>query len=134
VITEDDLDFLNSFEQCSLGSKCWNHSAHLRMGWLVLQQESTFDSALDRIRLGIKKFNSSNNSIGYHETITVAFARALDSRRFIDETWNDFSKRNSDLFEKNFLYAFYSPELLNSERARENFIDGDRQSLPLQRV
>ena len=34
------------------------------------------------------KFNSTQNSIGYHETITVAFARIIASRRNAGGTWN----------------------------------------------
>ncbi|PZM77149.1 MAG: hypothetical protein DKT66_28330 [Candidatus Melainabacteria bacterium] len=129
MITDDDKAFLNSFEQCSLGSKCWNHAAHIRMAWLVLQQESSFESALERIRQGIKRFNAVNNSIGYHETITVAFARLIDARRIPNQSWQTFFEKNSDLFEKNCLEKFYSPELLSS--ARDIFLEPDRSPLPL---
>jgi len=129
-ITEDDDNFLQSFEECSLGAKCWNHTAHLRMGWLVLEKSTSFEEALERIRNGIMRFNSSKNSIGYHETITVAFARLIDSRRKVNDDWTIFADRNSDLFEKNCLEKFYSPEVLSSEKARKIFIEPDRCALP----
>jgi len=129
MITDDDLQFLESFEQCSLASKCWNHAAHIRMAWLVLQQEGSFESALERIRQGIKRFNSANNSNGYHETITVAFARLIDARRIPNESWQMFFEKNNDLFEKNCLEKFYSPELLSS--AHDIYFEPDRSPLPL---
>ena len=129
MITDDDRQFLQSFEQCSLGAKCWNHTAHIRMGWLVLQQESSFELALERIRQGIKKFNSTNNSIGYHETITVAFARIIDARLAAEESWQMFAERNKDLFEKSFLEKFYSAASLGAQHARENFIEPDLSQL-----
>ena len=129
MITEDDRLFLESFEQCKLGATCWNHAAHIRMGWLVLQEETSFERALERIRQGIKRFNSTNNSIGYHETITVAFARIIDARRIPGESWLIFSTRNQDLFEKSCLEKFYSSTVLGSAQARENFIAPDRQPL-----
>jgi hypothetical protein len=131
MITDDDDKFLQSFEQCSLGAKCWNHAAHIRMGWLVIEKSDSFDEALDRIRVGIMRFNSTNNSIGYHETITVAFARLIDARRKTGDSWNHFSERNPELFEKSCLEKFYSPALLLSAEARTKFLSPDLCELPL---
>jgi len=129
MITEDDRQFLDSFEQCSLGAKCWTHAAHIRMGWLVLQQESSFELALERIRKGIQRFNSTTNSIGYHETITVAFARIIDARLVPGDSWQMFSERNKDLFEKGYLEKFYSTALIRSEQAKASFVEPDRDRL-----
>ena len=130
MITDDDKAFLQSFEECSLGAKCWTHAAHVRMGWLVLETSSSFDEAMNRIRNGIMRFNSSKNSIGYHETITVAFARLIDSRRLDGETLEAFVTRNPDLNEKDCLKRFYSQEILTSERARQQFVEPDLAPLP----
>lgn len=130
MISSDDKRFLESFEQCSLGAKCWTHEAHVRIGWLILTTSDTFDVALSRLRNGIMQFNASNNSIGYHETITVAFARIIDSRLQCDESWQEFSTRNLDLFDKACLGRHYSRELLASELAKSKFIDADLIALP----
>jgi hypothetical protein len=130
MITDDDKAFLLSFEECSLGAKCWTHAAHVRMGWLVLETSSSFDEALERIRTGIMRFNSSKNSIGYHETITIAFARLIESRRLNGESLEAFVARNPDLLEKDCLKRFYSPAILASEEARNRFIEPDLAALP----
>lgn len=130
MITDDDRAFLQSFEECSLGAKCWTHAAHVRMGWLVLETSSSFEEALERIRSGIMRFNSTKNSIGYHETITVAFARLIDSRRLTGETLEAFLARNPDLLDRNCLKQFYSKAILASEKARQNFIEPDITPLP----
>lgn len=130
MITDDDRAFLQSFEECSLGAKCWTHAAHVRMGWLVLETSSSFEEALERIRSGIMRFNSTKNSIGYHETITVAFARLIDSRRLTGETLEAFLARNPDLQDRNCLKQFYSQAILASEKARQNFIEPDITPLP----
>ncbi len=130
MITEDDKQFLESFEQCSLGGKCWTHAAHVRIGWIILETSNNFDEALTRLRSGIMKFNSTQNSIGYHETITVAFARIIASRRNAGGTWKIFSEVHTDLFQKNCLEEFYSAESLKSNEARKNFIEPDRAKLP----
>ncbi len=130
MISDDDLAFLDSFEQCSLGAKCWTHAAHVRMGWLVLETSPTFETALARIRNGIMRFNSSKNSIGYHETITVAFAQLIDSRRQTNESFEAFANRNPDLFQKDCLGRFYSADTLASETAKRTFIEPDLCALP----
>lgn len=131
MIMDDDRKFLESFEQCSLGAKCWTHAAHVRMGWLVLETSTSFDDALMRIRNGIMRFNSTKNSIGYHETITIAFARIIDSRREAGESFQVFSEKNKDLFEKTLLERFYSAAILRSEQARESFLEPDLEQLPI---
>lgn len=130
MITDADKAFLQSFEECSLGAKCWSHAAHVRMGWLVLEASSSFVEALERIRSGIMRFNSTKNSIGYHETITIAFARLIDSRRRPGETLEAFLARNPDLLEKDCLKRFYTPAILASEEARHRFVEPDLAALP----
>lgn len=131
MITDDDKAFLLSFEECSLGAKCWTHAAHVRVGWLILETSHSFEQALERLRTGILRFNSTNNSIGYHETITVAFARLIDTKRVSGDNWLAFSQRNSDLFDKDVLDRFYSRAVLSSNEAREIFIEPDLEELPL---
>jgi len=100
------------------------------MAWLVLETSASFDEALERIRNGIKRFNATKNSIGYHETITLAFARLIDSRRLAGETSEAFVARNRDLLQKDCLKRFYSPAVLASEEARHQFVEPDRAALP----
>jgi hypothetical protein len=133
---DDDENFLQMFEQCSLDGKCWTHTAHVRMAWLQMQRASSFDEALARIRTGIVSFNASVNGVGYHETITVAFARLIYDRRQSDsesKTWLDFLSRHGDLVSKEnpILHAYYSPEILSSDEARAKFVEPDRKPLPV---
>ncbi|MBX9770356.1 MAG: hypothetical protein K2X29_03240 [Candidatus Obscuribacterales bacterium] len=131
MITEDDKQFLNSFEQCSLGAKCWTHAAHIRMAWLVLETSQCFEDAVSRIKSGIQRFNSSNNSIGYHETITLAFAAIIDSRRKEGQGFSDFADENPDLFAKDYLNDFYDPAILKTEQAKNAFVEPNKKPLPI---
>lgn len=132
-MNEDDEKFLQSFEQCSLSGKCLTHAAHIRMAWLQMERSDSFAEALGRIRSGLMLFNSSVKTVAYHETITVAFARLIDSRRAAEKHkhWQDFLDKNSDLLAKDCLNAFYSPEILSSPEAIVSFIEPDRAPLPL---
>ncbi len=136
VITEDDEQFLQMFEQCSLSVECWTHTAHVRMAWLQMERASSFDEALQRIRKGIISFNASVNGVGYHETITVAFARLIHHRRQSDverKNWQDFLIQHSDLVckESQILHVYYSPEVLFTDEARAKFVEPDRKPLPM---
>ncbi|MBX9694450.1 MAG: hypothetical protein K2Z81_18835 [Cyanobacteria bacterium] len=132
-ISEDDREFLDKFEKCTLSGKCWTHEAHIRMAWLRMEQSDSFEEALDRIRSGIKAFNSSVQSVGYHETITVAFARVIHSKRRLSKgssNWQAFLEENEVLLSKNCLLEFYSAELLKSDEARHFFVEPDLKPLP----
>lgn len=131
-LSEDDRNFLEMFEQCSLGKQCWTHSAHVRMAWLVMETSSTFDEALNRIRSGIQTFNSSVQSVGYHETITVAFARVIHAKRQSSSTttWQEFLEEHDDLLSKNCLHQFYTSDVLASDDAKLNFVEPDLKPLP----
>lgn len=136
TLAKEDEQFLQAFEQCSLSGECWTHAAHVRMAWLQLERSSNFDEALHRIRKGIKTFNESRNNIGYHETITVAFAQVIHHRRQSGDkirTWQEFLDRHHDLLSKEspILHVHYSPELLASDLARETFVEPDRLPLPI---
>jgi len=100
------------------------------MGWLVMETSPTFEHALERIRNGIMRFNSSKSSIGYHETITIAFATLIHSKRQPDEDYASFAERNPDLFEKGCLSRFYTLKTLRSAAAKDQFVEPDLDALP----
>ena len=79
----DDHSFLAEFEAAAIPSQRWSHRAHLRMAFLYLR-DWPFPDALARIRSGILSLNRANNvqdtpESGYHETVTVAWARIIAS-------------------------------------------------------
>lgn len=133
-LPQEDEEFLQMFEQCSLSGKCWTHVAHVRMAWLQMQRSASYEEALERIRNGIMAFNASVQSVGYHETITVAFARLIFYRRGTSnaDTWLQFIELHDDLISKEnpILQEYYSPEILASPESRANFVEPDRKPLP----
>lgn len=131
-ISADDRDFLKHFDECTLNKTCWSHEAHVRMAWLRLEQFKTYDAALERIKSGIQAYNSSVQSVGYHETITVAFARLIHAKRAETRagTWQEFLQHHPDLLQKRCLLEFYSKDILASDAARHKFIEPDKKPLP----
>jgi hypothetical protein len=151
-----DDEFLTAFQACTLTRPQWTHEAHVRMAWLYLTR-LPFVEALDRVRTGIRKLNdrigqplithrapsqysckttrvtgSTGDPNGYHETITVAFARLIASRVRLGEDFPAFRDRNPDLFDRTLpaLLRHYSKERLWSPEARRWFIEPDVEMLP----
>ena len=129
-----DADFLRAFIDCTLPREHWTHEAHIRMAWLILEQDP-FTVALAKICTGIQRYNTSVNSLGYHTTVTVAFSQLIQHRRLTGRTkllWREFIAANSDLLSKQppILSHFYSPELLASEAAKRAYIAPDLVPLP----
>ena len=146
-----DDDFLCAFERCSLNRRDWTHEAHVRMAWLCVTRTASESSAIDRVRFGIKKLNSTfvrrqqvlcvarppkpkdpRGLDGYHETITVAFVIVIAARVEPGERFAAFRDRNPDLFDRKLsaLLKHYSPDRLFSDPAKTEFLEPDLEPLP----
>ncbi|SRR6266545_4955682 len=144
-----DDEFLTAFEECKLARQDWTHEAHIRMAWLYLTQLPDAESALDRVRSGIKKLNAAfarqrsplcraanpkdaRGLTGYHETITAAFVAVIASRIGLSEDFAAFRDHNPDLFDRKLtaLLKHYRPERLYSPTAKKEFIEPDLIPLP----
>lgn len=134
-VTEADRAFLQSFEEATLAKSCWNHAAHVRMAWLVLELEGNYESALARIRRSIGRYNEAIGTIGYHETMTVAFTRLIDHRRRqepLGQSFATFAERHVDLLsrEPSILARYYGAEDLGSPHAKTTFVSPTLRPLP----
>ena len=75
---------------------------------------------------------SNGDPNGYHETITIAFARIIAGRLRSGESFFDFRERNPDLLDRKLpaLTRGLFPALLRSPEARRAFVDPDIEPLP----
>lgn len=126
-----DEAFLNQFEQCTLPKEYFKHKGHLRIAWLYLGKYS-FPEACDHIRSGIKRYAASlGASQIYHETMTMAWVRlvfnAMQTQRA--ETFADFEAANPQLFNSKLIHEYYSASLLQSDAAKQAWIEPDLKSL-----
>ena len=131
----NDDEFMLAFENCTLPMEQWNHRAHVRVAWIYLQKHG-YSKALDSMRQGILSFNAANGIMvapgsGYHETITQAFLRLVDSER--DESIIDFDTfcmHAEKLLDKKIILKHYSRKLLEDPSSRMQFIEPDQSPLP----
>lgn len=124
-----DNEFLYCFETLTLDQLLFTHDAHVRLAWLYLKKENSFEKALEKITEGIKRFD--NHFAGgnkYHHTITVAFAFIINNRfrQCRTESWEKFMLLNKDLkVSRKALLVYYSDSLLDSPEAKIKFIEPD---------
>jgi hypothetical protein len=127
----DDDEFLRAFEAAAIPTARWTHRDHVRVAFLYLRA-FRFDDALVRLRSGIRALNRANGiqdspTRGYHETITVAWAR-LVAAALAEESAQDFdafARRHPRLLQKDKLRAHYSKERLLAPEARASFVEPD---------
>lgn len=129
-----DAELLAAFASCSLPKSEWTHEAHVRTAWTYLTSRS-FEAAVSALRTGIQKYNRSlGNTTGYHDTVTVAFARLIASRILAapDDDFPAFKARHADLFVKSPspLASYYSSARLGTSDAVASFVEPDLSPLP----
>jgi hypothetical protein len=124
-----DQDFLAAFEDGRLDS--FKHIDHIRMAWIYLVAYD-FERAMQFITSGIKNFAAIKNVTGlYHQTITLFWvymvAGAVDQTPATD--FAEFISRNPQLTRKDYLFEFYSKELVTSDAARKAWISPDLKQI-----
>lgn len=123
-----DAEFLAEFRACTLPPTCFHHSDHLRLAWLHIHQ-SPLEIAIENVRSGIQAYAKHLGKPGlYHETLTVAWMRLIASHD--EPTFHDFLRLNEHRLNGELLHRFWSPERLQSEKAREEWVAPDRRELP----
>lgn len=121
----NDVEFLLALENCTLPESDFTHAAHVRAGYLYLRSAS-FGEAIDRMACAIRRFAGSlGRSDRYHETITIGFLALIHERlreRGDGGGWSGFAAANPELLDRGLLYRHYSPQQLQSGRARRVFV------------
>jgi len=135
---EQAKELVKQFETCSLRKEKWTHEAHFVMAlWYCSHQPLPL--AMQSIRGGIKKYNISvggenTDHSGYHETMTVFYARLIVNYLLTTDKTCRFENILNGLFKQPFLVKdfplqYYSKELLMSKEARRDWIPPDIRSL-----
>jgi hypothetical protein len=106
--------------------------------WYISRFEKS--DAIRMIRDGIKKHNAAVGTInsptsGYHETITLAWARLvrdymLRSDDYDLESIEHYRRLVFTFSDRCFLFKYYSRELLMSPEARAAWVEPDLMPLP----
>jgi hypothetical protein len=127
-----DEEFVRDFEGCRVANTDFRHADHIRLGWIFLQHQS-IDAAIDRMVAAIRRFAVHNHGDTgmFHETITRVWMRLIFARMdAAQSSFAEFADVNLDLFDKKYMFEFYSEPLLMSDAARTNWVEPDLKPLP----
>lgn len=135
-----DVEFLASFERCTLPTVQWTHRAHVRVAYLYASRLD-LSWALEQMRASVKRYNKATNTPeainrGYHETITQAFVRLVfvaNEQTGPHRSSSDFCDAHPELLNKFALAKFYTRERLMTWAAKAQFVSPDIAPLPLTR-
>ncbi len=121
---------IERFEAGAIPQGTFDHASHVELVWSYLDRYSLLES-LDRVSHALATFaTNAGHAEKYHHTITWAFCFLVHDRRRPGEDFETFAAANRDLFEdgRRLLAAYYSREVLDSDRARASFVWPDRVS------
>jgi len=141
-----ERDLTDAFEAGRVPDGDFTHADHVRVAWELLRRYP-LGLALDQVTLGIRALAEQRGLPDlYHATITTFYVLAIADRmamhRMADdgetgaaeistgemEVFETFAARHPELLgpSRAFLGAHYSPETLDSERAKRDFVLPDR--------
>lgn len=122
-----DAEFIAAFEAGRLDE--FTHRDHIRMAFAYSRIGGT-GLAIAKAREGIARLAAGSTK--YHETLTVAWARAVAhmTAQSGAETFDAFLAEYPQLLRRDLMDAHYSRERLFSPAARAAFVEPDREPLP----
>lgn len=127
---EPALAELDAFEAARIDPEAFDHEAHVRVAWTLLEATDLVD-AIARYAAALRRITRKFGAEGkYHETITWFFMLLIAERRreAPGVGWDAFRQRNDDLVADagTLLSSYYSPARLASPLARSQFLLPDR--------
>jgi hypothetical protein len=122
-----DAEFITAFEACTLAADQFKHRGHLRITWIYLHKYP-LERAISSVTQGIKRYATHLGAAHiYHETMTIAWVHVLHAAGGASSTldFDEFIAATPQVFDKNLLSKHYSSAVLNSEKARQEWVAPD---------
>ena len=121
--------------------ECWDHRAHVKVAYLILQECHSLEEALERMRNGVKAYNAANDVpegplSGYNETTTHAFLHIMQAtieaygELFPVASADEFCDTHPQIMTSKLLRLYYSPERCQHPDAKTRFVEPDLAPLP----
>ena len=129
---KDVLSLVRAFEDATVLREDWKHREHLIVA-LYYVSHHDLETAIGKMRSGILNLLENgfrvdlSKEMPYHETLTVFWMRTVAEFNALKNSDSMMSKAAEmmTLFDKDYPLRFYSREVLFSDKARAEFIEGD---------
>jgi hypothetical protein len=124
------LTLVDGLERCLLGKEEFHHRDHLAVAVVYLYAADP-ETAMDRMRASLKRFAAHHGVSGlYHETLTRFWLRQVEMRFDRGQCLRDSVRSiQAQLSDKNLAFEYYSRERINSQEAKEKWIEPDLKEL-----
>ena len=117
---------IEAIERGDIDAEAFDHEAHVYAAWRFIS-EMPLPEAIERFSGALKRLTQS---LGvpekYHGTVTWFYMLLIAERHCPNEGWADFRSANADVFARDLLTRYYTPEVLESDEARTGFVLPDR--------
>ena len=125
-------DFIDSLKNCSLNPKLFNHEAHLRLAWLLIDKYGIEKAIVYMEELLLNFVIHVGARDKYHKTLTIA-AMHIVNNYMVNEGRSDFKEFiiKHDELNTNFkaiLNSYYSFDVFKAKHAANEFIQPDLKS------
>ena len=124
-------DLVARFEDCTQPVAQFRHRQHLQVAWWLLRQQPLLP-AMARFVEGLQRYAASlGQSQIYHETMTWAYLLLVHDRlerAGRERSWAEFERDHPELFTRELVHAYWTPETLASPLARRTFILPDARA------
>ncbi len=128
-----DEAFRKAFESLRIPDEVFHHREHIRLAW-IYSRHFPQEQGLSLMAQGIQAFAKHHGAASkYHHTITVAWMRLVRHavRQAPEESdFNAFAAAHVHLFSPRLLECYYSKARIQSDAARNNWIEPDLRPLP----
>lgn len=125
---EEIASVVSRFEKCTLPYKHWTHRAHLCVAVSYLRT-MPLREAHARIKRNINRYNKAcGDPTGYNETITVLFLKKIAHDMAQETSFPELHQevaRLTGACSVEWLYRYYSKELIWSEAAKSDWTEPD---------
>jgi hypothetical protein len=124
------LTLVDRLERCLLGKEAFHHRDHLAVAVAYLYA-SDRETSMDRMRASLKRFAAHHGVTGlYHETLTRFWLRQVEMRLDRGLCLRDsVTNIQEQLNDKNLAFEYYSRERIDSQAARDKWIEPDLRPL-----
>ena len=117
---------IEAIERGDVDVEAFDHEAHVYAAWRFISA-MPLPEAIERFSGALKRLTRHPGvPEKYHGTVTWFYMLLIAERHRPNEDWADFRSANADLFARDLLARYYTPEVLGSEEARTGFVMPDR--------
>ena len=126
------LTLVDRLERCLLAKGEFHHRDHLTVA-VVYLYGAGFDAAAERMRASLKRFAAHHGVSGlYHETMTRFWLQQVEMRLDRRDCLTDSVRKiQAQLSNKDLCLEYYSQERIQSQEARERWLEPDRRQLAI---